>query len=308
MAGKEEERPPIIARIFGGATRARIILMAAVVVVFFGGAIALWQIYGPAVTAGQSAKFQISPQGVSMPPQPEWVKADVKQQVFRDAGWNSQPPSALDPELTVKIAQAFELHTWVAKVTRVRKKHPAQVEVELTYRRPVAMVEVDYQGQAGLLPIDSEGVLLPPDDFSADQAREFPRVVADYSSPGGPVGTPWGDRRVWGGAKIVGVLQPKWKLWNLYRVVAEQPPGRRLRGEEPTFEVTTRDGGRILWGHAPGQEIRGEPTAAAKLKQLGAELAAAAGSGAPLVIDLRSRPRGEDGVTVGRQPGRPGVR
>ena len=291
----------LAARLFGSSLRARLLLVSTTLVIFAGGAIALWQLFGPSITAQQAGKYLVTAENVVAPDQPAWIQGDVKADVFREAGWKEQPPSILDGELTVKIAQAFELHTWVAQVTRVRKKHPARVEVELSYRRPIAMVEVDYQGQAGLLPVDAEGVLLPPDAFSADQARSFPRVAADYSSPGGPVGTPWGDRRVWGGAKVVAALESRWSEWNLYRVAAVEASARRARDEEPTFEVTTRDQRRILWGHAPGAEAHGEPPATEKVELLSQRLAAA---GSQQVIDLRGARAARGGTGLSRGGGR----
>ena len=42
----------------------------------------------------------------------------------------SVPLSILDDDLTGRIAAAFALHPWVAKVVRVTKHHPAGVDVE----------------------------------------------------------------------------------------------------------------------------------------------------------------------------------
>ena len=69
--------------------------------------------------------------------------------------------SILDDELVQKIQTAFSLHPWVANVTHVTKRHPAHVDVELEYRKPVAMVEVHENGSDGLYPVDTDGVLLP---------------------------------------------------------------------------------------------------------------------------------------------------
>ena len=77
-------------------------------------------------------------------------------------GSTGAPLSILDDGLVERIHSVFSLHPWVAKVQRVTKSHPAHVEVEIVYRRPVAMVEVP----GGWYPVDVEGVLLPINDFS----------------------------------------------------------------------------------------------------------------------------------------------
>ena len=86
----------------------------------------------------------------------------------------------LDRMLAVKVARAFELNPWVARVKWVRKSYPGQVEVELEYRRPVAMVEVYTDDEMGLFPIDSHAVLLDPRDYRREivsycQTREVPK-------------------------------------------------------------------------------------------------------------------------------------
>ena len=61
---------------------------------------------------------------------PAWIHTDVKAEVIRNASLDAAL-SVLDDNLTVNIAQAFALHPWVAKVTRVSKHHPARVKVEV---------------------------------------------------------------------------------------------------------------------------------------------------------------------------------
>jgi hypothetical protein len=143
------------------------------------------------------------------------------------------------------------MHTWVEEVRRVSKQHPARVEVELVYRQPVAMVEVVISGQDGLLPIDVNGTLLPPGDFSAEQARDYLRISLPDAMPAGSLGTPWGDPRVHGAARIAAVLREHWKELGLYRVALLPPDGMSSSAEEPRYMLSTRQGTKIVWGRAP---------------------------------------------------------
>ncbi len=172
--------------------RLRPLLLALILIAFIAGGISLWRKYGGGIVAGDE-QYLVRVENLEVSPQPAWITSDVREEVYFDAGWEKQPPSILETDLAVRVAQAFEQNTWVAKVGQVTKHHPSRVVVQLEYRRPVAMVEVDYQGEAGLLPVDGEGILLPPDNFTADEAVAFPRITVDYTGPQGSIGTPWGD-------------------------------------------------------------------------------------------------------------------
>jgi hypothetical protein len=247
----------------------RVPLMIGTIVLFVAGAIGLWRKVGSEIESQRADKYLVALAGLEVTPQPAWIPTDIRGEVYQDAGWQQKRPSILEPDLTVRVAQAFEQHTWVAKVTRVTKHHPARVVVELQYRRPVAMVEVDYQGQSGLLPIDSLGVLLPPEDFKAEAAVKFPRITVDYSGPEGSIGTPWGDARVVGGAAIAGLLIDNWEALGLYRIVA-LTRSAGTTSDAPQYELHTRGGSRVLWGHAPEAETTGEAKAVLKCQQLAA--------------------------------------
>jgi len=206
-----------------------------------------WQRVGGQVTQGP--EYLLAPEQIEITPLPPWIRTDVRAEAIRDGGLSGL--SLLDRELTVKIARAFSLHTWVENVRRVRKEYPARVVVDLVYRRPVAMVEVTMNDRPGLLPVDVNGVLLPPADFSAEQARDYLRVSLADAVPAGPIGTPWGDPRVDGAARIAAVLQEHWKRLGLYRVSIAPTGTPSLTPGELVFLLGTRRGAQIVWGPAP---------------------------------------------------------
>jgi hypothetical protein len=259
---------------------------------FVGGAVYAWHRWGSQIT--QSEEYFVLPENIEVTPPPKWVKTDVKAEVVRDGGLTRLP--LLDRQLTIKVAQAFEAHPWVERVSRVRKlSHPARLTVELNYRQPVAMVEVMLQGRPGLLPVDKSGVLLPPHDFTEDQIQDYLRISAPETTPAGKVGNPWGDPRVQGGARIAALLQNSWKTLGLHRIVASRPdsvpkPPQPL--DAPTYELFTRGGQRIIWGTAPNADNAADATTA--LKKVSRLLVLAKTNGGldagqpPQEIDLRS--------------------
>ena len=97
-----------------------------------------------------------------------------------------------------QVAQAFALHPWVKRVVRVEKRFPAQVTVELEYRRPVMVVKIEAPDEQGLLFLDEESVLLPSADFAPSQARNYLRIGAAGETPTSVYGTPWGSERIAG--------------------------------------------------------------------------------------------------------------
>ena len=201
-----------------------------------------------------AADYRIDPEEIEMTPLPAWIHTDLKAEVLRDASLDG-PLSLLDQELTVRVAHAFALHPWVAKVQRVSMRSPAGVTIDLDYRRPVAMVVVP--GPA-LLPVDGQGVLLPTADFSPQEAQHYPRIEEIKTSALGPVGTRWGDTHVTGGAQIAAALLNDWESLKLFKVVPGAGQVDANGVEADTYELCTREGTRVDWGHPPGAETATE--------------------------------------------------
>ena len=250
---------------------------------------AVWQHVRPHVLSGP--EYQLAPQDIQITPPPEWIKADIRAEVFRDAGFDG-PLSLLDEGLSLHIAQAFRVHPWVAAVERVTKRHPAGMLVELVYRRPVCMVQVE----DGVLPVDEVGVLLPSDDFTKSQARAYPLLLGVKSLPVGPAGTRWGDASASGGAKLATLLSADWQRLRLARIVASDKPALSDERSEIHYELATRAGTAILWGPAPAGGDKADKVAADKLvwlRDYANEHGSLDGADGPQEIDLRDIRRAE---------------
>ena len=228
--------------------------------VLAGGWYVVWQEVRQRVLSSPS--YVVGPQNLVITPPPSWIDVDIREEVFRNASLDA-PLSIMDDDLVQRIANAFSLHPWVAKVLRVTKQHPARVAVELVYRRPVCMVEV----LGELLPVDAEAVLLPKEDFSPVEASAYPRLVGVKTPPVGATGERWGDARVIGGAAIADVLGEVWEKMNLAVIVPSEPPIPGVTADL-TFTLVTRLGTRIFWGRPPGRDGPGEIPAEEKLARL----------------------------------------
>jgi len=221
---------------------------------------AAWLYVRDHVTAGES--YRLSVEDFHLTSNPNWIQTDVRTEAVRAAGLD-RGAMILDDGLAERVAKGFALHPWIARVDRVTKRHPASIDIEVTYRRPTAMVEVP----EGLYPVDAAGIWLPTADFlknPVEAQRNYPRLSGIVTEPQGPVGTYWGDPRVRGGAKIGAALVDQWVAWNLERITpAGDAPSADGRGQ--MYEVRTRDGAVIYWGHEPDAEAEGEPTVIEKI-------------------------------------------
>jgi len=239
----------------------RTVIAGVIVLATAGVAYGVWRQVRSHVLS--SEQYLVKSQQILLTPRPPWIRSDVKDEVLREASLNG-PLSLLEPQLTARIAAAFSSHPWISSVQRVSKRFPSGLEVNVIYRRPVAMVEVP----DGALPVDVEGVVLPTSDFQPGEADLYPRVGGVHTSPAGLTGSPWGDAAVVGGAEIAAAFGGDWDALDLLRVTpARSRPGGH-GGIEYTFAVFTRGGTRIDWGLAPQTTVPGEPPAADKIARL----------------------------------------
>src|SRR5688500_18421685 len=91
-----------------------------------------WNRWGAPATKGPD--YIVTPDKISLTPQPAWIHANVKAEVVRAGGLSRL--DLRERKLVEQIAEAFALHAWVAKVVRVEKRFPAHVAVAVEYRRP----------------------------------------------------------------------------------------------------------------------------------------------------------------------------
>ncbi|MCA9120170.1 MAG: hypothetical protein H6822_23950 [Planctomycetaceae bacterium] len=248
---------------FAGLIGATVVIAGLMVAAFFA-----WKHWAKPVL--QISRYQLTPENLRIPPPPPWIRTDIKAEVFRDASLSDA--SALEEDLTPRVAHAFEMHPWVAEVTRVSKQAPSNVIVDLTYRQPIAWVEVPegmfgQQGQAAL-PIDGESVLLPQDGFTPEDLGLFIRIDVENLSMCGPTGAPWGDPRVAGAAAIATILGDQWRELGLYEIKVVADYSRPNIPSSTRYELLTPKEKRLIWGSAPGAEFPGELPAIAKVRLL----------------------------------------
>ncbi|MCP4190255.1 MAG: hypothetical protein GY768_06485 [Planctomycetaceae bacterium] len=234
------------------------------------GSYHLWNQYGDTIL--HQSPYLLDPSKLSVNEQPEWIRSDVKKNAI--AFGQLENASLLDQKLVLQVKQAFGVQPWVKRVNFVNKQFPSTVEVQVEYRRPIAMVEVpagmfeDFD-EPGLLPIDVDGCLLPV-ELTEQEAAIYPWISGINTSPAGPPGNPWGDDRVVKAASIIALLEDIWEPLKLHRieVPTSESPADATAQLPKRFMLITRNRRQFDWGSAPGEEKRGEDTAADKAARL----------------------------------------
>lgn len=207
---------------------------------------------------------------ITVTPPPRWVPENLVEEVLHRVDLDEKM-SLQDPALSERIAAAFVTYPWIHKVHRVTKSFPARVHVEVTYRRPVAIV----RGIGGYYPIDELGCVLPGNDFSRSDIDRYPIVENISSVPDARQGQSWGDPAVEGAARLAALLMESqdagptlWESWKLSAIEAPTLSGLPDEDDDPEYRLRTAGGSTIIWGRAPGTEHPGELSVAKKLQRL----------------------------------------
>ncbi len=198
-----------------------------------------WQRVGPLLVASESFRFE--PENLVITPAPGWIRSDIKAEVIAGGAFD-QRKSILAEDLVAQVAQAFAFHPWVAKVEQVEKIYPGKIQVQLIYRRPVAVVKLEATQALELLPIDQQGFRLPARDFSSVELRRLPRISGITNLP--LEGRAANDPRVKTAARLAALLENDWHRFELALIV----PPDRTDSSEAAYRLVTRAGTTVLWG------------------------------------------------------------
>lgn len=223
-------------------------------------------------------RYTVALSEIDCPPPPEQNRAEFLAEVQYNGGLPDQL-HILDDNLPSRLADAFAHHPEVETVQEVKIVPPRQVRIRLVYRTPALIVSVSESKSGEFFVVDRHGVLLRRSGIAGD--------LPTYSTPllaAGPAGSPCSEPNVIAAAKTAAFLQSYRAQFSVSRIEGTTD-NLILKG---TF---TGGGGRsFLWGHAPGDEISGEPNAEKKIQRL-LEFAKAKATGhsSSTTIDLRTK-------------------
>ncbi len=205
--------------------------------------------------------FQLTWEKIRATPQPDYIQTDLKKVAFD--GSRLAELNLLDRDVLKKVHAAFAVQSWVDQVS-VRKSRDA-VDVAVTYRQPVALVEF---GDDLLLPVDRNGVVLDGEPLNKDIANRLLRISVRSPQVGSIVdGDIWPDQRIVAAAMIADLVRRQAHEWAIARI-AHVPLVEDSIAAEGDFEFLTAQGTagiRVMWGSPPGFERTNEATAEKKL-------------------------------------------
>lgn len=241
------------------------------------------------------ALYALTADKLDITEQPEWIPGDVKEEVLRSGALNQV--SLLDRQATSAIARAFDSHPWVQKTVLVEKSAGQRVRVCLTYRKPLAMVFCQPTSEAeraaplkskeGFYAVDEDGTVLPSDGFVLKSEKDYFLLYAEGAKPPSIAGAAFGDPRINQALRLCKLLEEQRGQWGL-RSIHVQPDPIPGNANSWVLGVMTFNNHQIMWGHAPGLEMAGEPLADRKLVKLRSFFQSQAASlPSPSVIDLR---------------------
>ena len=229
---------------------------------------------------------------IEMSQPPPWVDLDPRELIMG----GKETVSILDPNLVSQTAEEVKQMPFVDQIQSISKSKSG-VQIEVAYRRPVAVVLINSDTMPGMinnstkikLPIDRNGIVMPKD---LSKTPNLPLISMPY-----PVKrqtqlntwSDWPDKRVRDAAKI----SQHFAGGNLgvFRVVTSQKPGQ-LNPKEPfeLWSVSGVYGTRIIWGVEPDSQGGKEATVQQKLAAIN-DVVARLGKLGP-VKTLRNQPLG----------------
>lgn len=246
--------------------RYRVFIAAAALVLLGAAASLAWR--QTRASMRSDPRYEVTAASIETPPPPPWIRTDIRLEALRDADLRGGL-SVLDPpeQLQKRLADAFSFHPWVESVGAITKRPPNRIRVELTYRQPLATVELaTANGQRGLVPVDRFGVRLPSAGLTEAELRYLPRVRGIESTT--LKGEVWRDARVLGAISLISAYGSLWSRLDLVEVLPSRSTEVHGDLRYYVFDLITTGGTRIVWGAAPNATPPGEAPFAVKLAQL----------------------------------------
>ena len=230
-----------------------------------GGVIFLWK--NNQSTVVDIDAYQLTANKITMPEPPPWVDIDPRELILGA----EESPSILNPKLIAHTAKEVKRMPFVDQIHSISKSKSG-VEIDLAYRRPVALVTVDYNTMPGVieegveikLAVDRNGVVMPK---QLSETPNLPIISMLYPVKRQTQLTTWGDwpdARVRAAAKISQHF-PGPGHGVVWVVTAQKPD--QLKQEQP-FELWGSQGikgTRIIWGVEPDSQSGAEATVQQKL-------------------------------------------
>ena len=241
----------------GGGGRAA--LKALLVVLALAGA-GVGVVFGLA-RLGQALRdapeYRISRESLRLVSGPAWMTPAIRAELDVTSSLPTRF-SVLDPTIPERVARAYEACLWVERVESVRVRDvrvagpgAPGLEVRLTFRRPMAFVEVG--GRDGYCLVDVRGVRLPGTYREPRLGAVRLLVITGCAEPPPAPGRVWSAPALEAAVRVAEAVEPRREKFGLASVDVSNFGGRRdPRQTEVTLWTVNQT--EIKWGRAPTPE------------------------------------------------------
>jgi hypothetical protein len=209
--------------------------------------------------AGQK-DYCIRPMDLHLVQTTSWMTPEIAEEIRSTMRGLPPQVSVMDSDATKAMATCLASSPWVRRVDAVRFNAPRSgdqmggVDIAMSFRRPVAFVEVGEGAGARYVSVDREGVRLSRDASSEPMlGNRLLLVISGVKSQPPRQGQVWSDPAVPAGADVANVFQADAAhddatRFKLSRIDVSNLGGLRDRKESEIVIYTKNNGTRILWG------------------------------------------------------------
>jgi len=219
------------------------------VVVFWLGAVGaiVWGMWTLDHRVHADPAFNEPPQIVFVDDGPEVLHEKMQDHL---QGFSSEP--WIESTLCSRIGDRLAQSPWVATVRSVDKRANGVVEIDCVYRQPLAVVQIGDKFRL----IADDGVVLPGEYGTHGGLPIIQGVTTTLPTPGMPL---IGDDAL-AGIAMVRLLREEAFVDQIVAIRVEGSAGAGASGGRNIELTTDQNGGRIIWGSAPGHEVEENTT------------------------------------------------
>ena len=213
-------------------------------------------------------EFSVPFEGIELVPEPPRALRDGRAAILSRVRERAKVDGLirlLDQDLR-ELGLSFAKHSpWVAKVDRVARAYPNRILIQVTYREPVARVDLSPDR---FVAVADDGVVIAGEDLIPSIAASLPRLKGFTSPPQDLPGHYLGADR---DGRVPAEISAAVALAKFLRASAgaDGQPARfasvNVSKGADRLLLRTQGGLWVLWHNAPGREDPDEPAASEKL-------------------------------------------
>lgn len=211
-----------------------------------GCALVMWLLHQAQLREYREPKYH-EPIRIQLANAPAGLDRLIRQDLADLAGW-----SWIDGRVCRSVHDRLAQSPWIQSIHRVTKPEPGLVRVKCEYRLPIALV----QDREYFYMVDEYGVRLPGQHGYEPGWLLIQGVEGKLPNPG----ELWPGEDLAAGVRLANMIIVQPYRDQVSAVLVHNYGGRRDPYRSHVELLTRRDGHRILWGSAPGEELEENST------------------------------------------------